>query len=370
MVDQNSVKILVIDDEAIIRRVFSFYLEEKGFSVLTAENGRQGLELIEKEQPNVVLTDLRMPQLDGLELLARIKKMSEEIPVIVISGAQNMEYAVQALKLGAWDYLMKPVQDLNLLGYTVDECLEKARLIKENQNYRENLEDLVEERTKKLALRNQQLDLSRRQIIGILSQAAEYKDFETGNHFLRVSEMVACIARGLNWDEDRVVNLQLAAPVHDIGKIGIPDNVLLKPGKLDAKEWTLMKNHCLFGKNILESSQYLGEKDNKNTINISNASYILMETASNIALSHHEFWNGNGYPMGIKGKHIPIEARITTVADVYDALLSKRPYKDPWPEEKALDYIKDKSGQQFDPEIVRVFFENINQIRNIQINYR
>ena len=177
-----------------------------------------------------------------------MRSKSDEIPIVVISGANSLNDAVQALRLGAWNYLIKPVQDLNLLGYTVSECLEKARLIKENRAYREKLEELVEARTRQLERRNRQLDLSRRQIIGILSQAAEYKDFETGNHFQRVSEMAAVMAKGLGWDEERVLNLQLASPVHDIGKIGIPDSILLKPGRLNDDEWHIMKEHCLFGR--------------------------------------------------------------------------------------------------------------------------
>lgn len=366
-----SITILIIDDESIIRQVFSFYLEDMGYSVLTAENGKKGIELYNRERPDVVMTDLRMPEMDGLEVLKKIHEDSEDMPVVVISGANSIDDAVQALRLGAWDYLLKPVQDLSLLGYTIVQCLQKARLLKENREYRENLEDLVEERTKQLELRNYQLDLSRRQIIGILSQAAEYKDFETGNHFLRVSEMAACIARGLGWDEDSIINLKLAAPVHDIGKIGIPDKILLKPGKLEPEEWTLMQKHCQFGKAILESSQFmeaLGEKSE--ILNINNASYVLMETAANIALSHHEYWDGKGYPMGLKGKDIPIEARITAVADVYDALRSKRPYKEPWSDEKTLAYIKEQAGFQFDPRIVSIFFERMDCIRSIQTRFR
>jgi putative two-component system response regulator len=362
--------VLVIDDESIIRQVFSYYLEDREYSVMTAENGILGMEVFDREKPDIVLTDLRMPQADGLEVLAHIREQAPETPVVVISGANSLDDAVQALRLGAWDYLIKPVQDLNLLGYTVKECLEKARLIKENRNYREHLEELVNDRTAQLEKRNSQLDLSRRQIIGILSQAAEYKDFETGNHFLRVSEMAACLAQGLGWDEDRVMNLQLASPVHDIGKIGIPDHILLKSGKLNEEEWHLMKEHCLFGQNILRSENFIKNYENERSIDISASSFLLMETAANIALSHHEFWNGEGYPMGIKGKAIPIEARITSVADVYDALRSKRPYKEAWSEEKTLEYLKEKSGSQFDPEVVKVFFEKIEEIRLIQKKYR
>jgi len=368
--DHENITILVIDDETIIRQVFSYYLEDREYRVLTAENGRAGIIIFEREHPDIVLTDLRMPEADGLEVLEHIRETSPDTPIVVISGANSLDDAVQALKLGAWDYLIKPVQDLNLLGYTVDECLEKARLLSENRQYREHLEELVEERTRQLEKRNRQLDLSRRQIIGILSQAAEYKDFETGNHFLRVSEMAAVMAKGLGWDDERVLNLQLASPVHDIGKIGIPDSILLKPGKLDEEEWHIMKEHCLFGKNILGTGNFLKqEKGDENSLDIEEASFYLMETAANIALSHHEHWDGRGYPMGLKGTDIPIEARITAVADVFDALRSKRPYKEPWSVERTLEYIRDRAGKQFDPEVVDVFFDRLEDIHGIQRKY-
>ena len=367
---ERDITVLVIDDESIIRQVFTYYLEDREYNVLCAVNGREGMEIFDREMPDIVLTDLMMPEASGLEVLNHITRKNPEIPVVIISGANSLDDAVQALRLGAWDYLIKPVQDLNLLGYTVEQCLSKARLIRENRHYREHLEDLVNERTAQLERRNRQLDLSRRQIIGILSQAAEYKDFETGNHFLRVSETAACIARRMGWDDEQVLNLQLASPVHDIGKIGIPDSILLKPGRLDEDEWRIMKDHCYFGKNILGSEQFIRDMEKEGGLDIAEASFRLMETAANIALSHHEYWNGEGYPMGLKGKNIPIEARITSVADVFDALSSKRPYKEPWPEGKTLAYIRDMSGKQFDPHVVDKFFEGLEEVRLIQKKYR
>ena len=369
-INDKAITVLVIDDESIIRQVFTYYLEDREYIVMTASDGKEGMEIYDRERPDIVLTDLMMPEANGLEVLDHISKKDSETPVVIISGANSLDDAVQALRLGAWNYLIKPVQDLNLLGYTVEECLNKAKLIRENRRYKEHLEELVRERTSQLVKRNRQLDLSRRQIIGILSQAAEYKDFETGNHFLRVSETAACIAKRMGWADDIVLNLQLAAPVHDIGKIGIPDKILLKPGKLDEDEWRIMKEHCLFGKNILGSEQFIRDLSGNSSLDIAEASFLLMETAANIALSHHEYWNGEGYPLGLKGKDIPIEARITAVADVFDALRSKRPYKEPWPEEKALEYIKEMSGVQFDPNVVENFFKSLDDVRSIQKKYR
>jgi putative two-component system response regulator len=365
--------ILIIDDEAVIRQSFTYYLEDQDYKIITAENGRAGMEIIDQEVPHLVLTDLRMPEADGLEVLHHVNKNWPDIPVIVISGANKLDDAVQALRLGAWDYLIKPVHDLNLVGYTVRKALEKSALIKENRAYREHLEALVAQRTLELEKRNRQLEISRRQVIGILSQAAEYRDFETGNHFLRVSEFTGCIARGMGWDEERVQRIQLASPVHDIGKVGIPDNVLLKPGKLTPEEWEIMKEHCLYGSQILTTNKFIEifcKIDNLSLNPVpAEEGFAIIETAAEIALYHHEYWNGQGYPTGRRGEDIPFEARITAVADVYDALSSQRPYKDPWPEEKCLSLIREKTGEQFDPQVVEVFLKNFDTIRLIQNTY-
>ncbi len=363
-----STKILVIDDEPVIRQVFQYYLEDNDFEVVTAEDGEKGLEQFHKHHPQIVLTDLRMPRTDGLEVLGQIREYNVDLPVIVISGANRLDDAVQALRLGAWDYLIKPVQDLSILQHTIERALEKAALIRENKQYREHLEDLVRNRTEELEKRNRELDISRRQIIGILSQAAEYKDFETGNHFLRVAEYAGCLARGLGLNRDEVEIIKLAAPVHDIGKIGIPDNVLLKKGKLDPEEWAKMQEHCRYGHKILTENKFIEafiNEEKRDSLTKELHTNIIAK-AANIALNHHEHWDGGGYPLGIKGEAIPLEARITAVADVFDALSSERPYKKAWPLENCIDYISSEREKHFDPEVVDVFLENIELIRSIR----
>ena len=365
-----STKILVIDDEPVIRQVFQYYLEDNDFEVITAEDGEKGLEMFHEHNPQIILTDLRMPKKDGLEVLKHIREHDIDLPVIVISGANRLDDAVQALRLGAWDYLIKPVQDLSILQHTIEKSMEKAELIRENRQYREHLEELVRSRTNELERRNSELDISRRQIIGILSQAAEYKDFETGNHFLRVAEYAACLARGLGLNKDEIELIKLAAPVHDIGKIGIPDNVLLKKGKLDKDEWAKMQEHCRYGHKILTENKFIEafiNEENRNALNDELQTNIIAK-AANIALNHHEHWNGNGYPLGLKGEEIPLEARITAIADVFDALSSSRPYKEAWPVENCIDYIKEGKGKQFDPTIVDVFVDNVEMIRNIRVS--
>ena len=367
------IKVLIIDDEPVIRQVFTYYLEDKEFTVLTAENGRIGMEIAERERPQIILTDLRMPEAGGLDVLKFIREKGLDIPVIVISGANRLDDAVNALRLGAWDYLIKPVQDLSILSHTINKSLEKARLIRENTLYKEHLEELVQERTRELEIRNRQLDISRKQIIGILSQAAEYRDFETGDHFLRVSEFSVCIARHMGWDEESIHIIQLASPVHDIGKIGIPDSILLKEGRLTEEEWITMKKHCQYGEKILTSNRFVNffsrSDINWNETDPRLHERGLIQTAANIALNHHEHWDGGGYPLGLKGEEIPIEARITAVADVYDALRSNRPYKDPWPEEKSLALIREEKGKHFDPNVVDTFLSILDKIRDIQSEF-
>ncbi len=367
---ENQSKVLVIDDERVLRSCLRYYLEDFEYNVIEAENGREGLDKIQNEKPDVVLTDLRMPEVDGLEVLKKGKEIYPDLPVIVISGTGRIHDVVEALHLGAWDYILKPVEDMSVVEHLVRNAVEQVKLKKRNKEYKEHLEELVKERTKKLEETNYQLEYSRMQIIAILSQAAEYKDFETGSHFMRVASMSGIIAKGLDWPESDIKCIKLASPVHDIGKIGIPDEILLKPGPLENNEWEEMKQHCIYGKSILTgkilpdfiSLTGMDKKDSKCNCN-------MLENAAYIAMSHHEHWDGSGYPNRISGNNIPVQARVTAVADVFDAVRSKRPYKEPWSEDRSLEYMHENSGKKFDPEVVEVFCRNIDEIRKIRQLY-
>lgn len=363
--------ILIIDDETIIRSSFKYYLEDNNFSVMEAENGKEGFQLFKEKHPDIVLTDLRMPEMDGLEVLRKCTEINPDTPVVVISGTGRIQDVVEALRLGAWDYLLKPVENLDVLGHLLQRAMEKMNLLRENRKYQESLENLVLKRTAELERINSQLELSRRQIIGILSQAAEYRDFETGMHFMRVSAISACIARGLGWPKDEVSCIELASPVHDIGKIGIPDHILLKQGPLDDEEWQEMKHHCEYGYSILIGHKNKLAALGRNILDeTSGQACSMLEHAANIALNHHEKWDGSGYPSGLKREDIPIQARITAIADTFDAISSKRPYKEAWEEAKCLDYIHEQSGKHFDPVLVDIFFDNIESIRGIKQDYK
>ena len=362
--------ILVIDDESVIRESFRDFLEDYGFQVFTAENGAVGLEVLLRMHPDIVMTDLRMPEVDGLAVLKRCVETYPDIPVIVISGTGRIQDVVEALHRGAWDYLLKPIEDMTVLLHAVNKAVTRVEMVQASKQYKQHLEEEVDRRTRELEETNLELEMSRRQIIRILSQAAEYRDFETGNHFLRVGSICACLARGLGWEEKDIACIELAAPVHDIGKIGIPDHILLKPDSLEPLEWAEMKRHCEYGHSILSGNKlpdFFFSNSKTGLDQVKNCE--MLEHAANIALYHHEKWDGSGYPSGLKGNEIPLQARITAVADVYDAILSKRPYKDPWPIEKCLDYIRSQSGVHFDPEIIEIFFSNLQTIHNIREHY-
>ncbi len=355
--------ILVIDDEDGLRRSLCAYLEDLGYETLDAANGSEGLAAMREHLPELaaVIVDLNMPVLDGYGFLNQARVEAPELPIIVLSGVGVVDDALQAVRLGAWDFLTKPLHNFSVLEHTLNKVMEKSRLIKENRVYQTNLEQLVRERTT-------ELERTRRQIMHRLSRAAEYKDNETGHHVIRVGEIAAVLAQALGLNDSDCANLRDCAPLHDIGKIGIPDEVLLKPGKLDPAEWKIMQQHCMFGCEILgpltskeEAHSSCEQWDTKDR-----DGNELLDLARTLALLHHERWDGTGYPFGLAGADIPLVARIVAVVDTYDALASERPYKEAFPEEKCLNIIRDSSGSHFDPEVVKAFFANIERIRTIR----
>jgi len=360
-------KILVIDDEDGLRRSLCAYLEDLGYDTLDAPNGQEGLQALREGMDELVavIVDLNMPVLDGYGFLKQAKPEAPELPIIVLSGVGVVDDALQAVRLGAWDFLTKPLHNFSILEHTLGKVMEKARLIRENREYQTNLEELVRQRTA-------ELERTRRQIMHRLSRAAEYKDNETGHHVIRVGEIAAVLAEALGLEADSCANLRDCAPLHDIGKIGVPDEVLLKPGKLDPDEWKIMQQHCMFGCEILGplASKEEAHASCENWRAESEDGNELIDLARRLALLHHERWDGSGYPFGLAGEDIPLEARIVAVVDTYDALASERPYKKAFPEEKCLAIIREGSGNHFDPRVVDAFFENTERIRNIRQRWR
>lgn len=363
--------ILTIDDEQVIRDSFRFFLEDSGYEVLEAENGRVGLDIFSRHQPDLILVDLRMPEVDGLEVLSTVSKSSPDTPIIVVSGTGVISDAVEALHLGAWDYILKPVEDLSVLLHAVGKGLERSRLLKENRAYKEHLEEMVKIRTAQLEEVNRELRGTRMEIIRRLGKAAEYKDNETGKHVIRVGLYSGLLAEQLGLEPGRVDLIRQCSPMHDLGKIGIPDRIMQKPGPLDEEERKIMHEHCGIGQEMLaplppdDLVLYRGHTTIGEDI-LGGSDSPMLETARKIAAYHHENWDGTGYPHGLKGEDIPIEARIVTIVDIYDALSSKRAYKEPYDEEKCQGIIRSLEGTILDPNIVRIFFNNIERVLEIK----
>lgn len=341
--------LLIIDDEESIRTSFRNYLEDYDYRILEAENGQAGLFLFERHKPDLLLVDLRMPEMDGLEVLARVNRRSPDVPVLVVSGTGVIADVVQALRLGAWDYLLKPIEELSLLRIAVEKALEKRELLRQNRRYQTSLEEEVARKTERLRLAHERIKSATLETIFRLCRSMEYKDKGTGVHIQRMSFYASSIARALDLEEEFVETLIYAAPMHDIGKIGIPDRILLKPAPLDDEEWVIMRTHTRIGAEILSGSQT-----------------PIIQCAQRIARHHHEKWDGTGYPDGLKGEEIPIEARIVAIVDVFDALCRARPYKEEIPFGECLPIIRAASGTHFDPRVVEAFERCIEEIRALQ----
>jgi putative two-component system response regulator len=360
--------ILVIDDEAGLRRSLSAYLEDMDHETLLAANGREGLDLLEghKAKIQAALVDLNMPVMDGYSFIQHARELAPELPIVVLSGVGVVEDALRAMRLGAWDFITKPLTNMGVLEHALGKVLERARLVRENREYQENLERLVRERT-------EELELTRRQVMHRLSRAAEYKDNETGHHVIRVGEISFILAQAMGLPLERCEMLRECAPLHDVGKIGIPDAVLLKPGPLGPGEWEIMRRHCLYGCEIL--GPLASKEEARDTCKLllkteRPDSNELLRLARILALYHHERWDGAGYPEGLKGEQIPIEARIVTVVDAYDALRSDRPYKKAFSEEKSCQLLREGSGSQFDPQVIEAFFRHAEAIRAVREKWK
>ena len=343
-----------MDDEYSVRKLMKTVLEDEGYNVLLAENGQQAIETVKKTPPDVILLDLLMPGMDGLEVLKILKEDDgyTHIPIIVVTALRGLEQMVNAFELGADDFLNKPVNIIELKTRVKAHLKVKAyhdHLLEDQ----EKLEQEVQKRTEQLREATKRIKEASIETIYRLSRAAEYKDEETGSHIMRINRYSVAIADELGLDKEFKERLFYATPMHDVGKIGVPDAILLKPTELSPEEFEIMKQHTIIGKKILEGSEYQVIKD-----------------AETVALTHHERWDGNGYPLGLKRYDIPLMSRIMTVADVFDALVSKRPYKVPIPIDEAIKIIKMGKGTQFDPEIVDAFMKAKDIIIDIKNKYK
>jgi len=344
-------RILVIDDDRTTLELLDQLLRMAGFPPPTlVADPRELPALCAAQQFDAVLVDLDLPHLNGWQVLAQLSAQYGENtpPLIVVSGDARRGNQVRALSAGACDYVTKPFDTGELL---LRIQMHAAGFLSRHllRTQKAELEAMVQQRT-------QALRRSRLEILRMLGRAAEFRDNETGAHILRMSHASALLARELGWDEEACELMLNASPLHDVGKIAIPDSILLKPGPLTPHERSIMQGHTLKGAAILRAPQ--GEFNE------------LLAMAAEIALHHHERWDGAGYPQGLAGEAIPLSARIVAVADVLDALTSQRPYKAAWPLQQALDFIRAQSGQHFDPQVVAALERCLASVLELQQRFQ
>lgn len=349
-------RILIVDDDEQIREILGEYIKIQGFEYETASDGIEALAKI-KLDIDLVLIDVNMPKMDGFEVIKRIRSEAEfrDLPIIMVTSMASREDRLRAVQAGANDFVAKPIDQIELEVRTVS--LLKMKEIQDTiKRHKSELEEKFQQRT--AALRkslDEMVDAQRKTFeahldtIRRLAIAAEYRDEGTAAHIMRMSNYAAILAKGLKLPPGKVEIVLHASSMHDIGKIGIPDGILLKKGKLENKEWEIMKQHTIIGSRILKES---------------NSDFL--KAGDVIAASHHEKWDGSGYPNGLKGEEIPHFGRICAVADVFDALTTKRPYKEAFSNEEAFDILKKGHETHFDPEVVDVFFEKVEDIINVQ----
>lgn len=328
-------RILIVDDEEAIREVVSTLLEAQGYRCGSVSNGRLAKEFLIKNPVDMVLSDMMMPEMDGLSLVEWLRKAEPDIPVIMVTAMHDLSTALEAIRRGAYDYILKPFEkDQLFLG--VRRALEHRRLVLENRNYQRNLENLVEERTGQLKGALEQLERSYDDTLEALGGALDLKDAETEGHCKRVTAFTIAIAKAMKVESMLLPQIARAAFLHDIGKMAIPDHILRKPGPLTPEERDVMRTHCEIGYNMVTRIPFLRE-------------------AAEIVLSHQEYYDGTGYPRGLRGDEIPLGARIFAVADALDAMISDRPYRKALPVSHAQEEIQRCAGTQFDPKVVEVF---------------
>ncbi|HEX8524519.1 MAG TPA: HD domain-containing phosphohydrolase [Tepidisphaeraceae bacterium] len=360
-----SAKIMIIDDEPLNIKVLRKYLQIAGYEhFVTTTDSVNAVSLVRAERPDLILLDVMMPQVSGLDILQTVRADPAlmHLPVLVLTASTDAKTKSSALDLGATDFLAKPIDASDLVPRVKNSLLVKA--------HHDHLAKYSEQLEHEVSLRTAELEASRLRVVHCLARAAEYRDDDTGRHVIRVGRYAGILARDLGFGHVHASTLELAAQLHDVGKIGIPDAVLLKPGKLSPEEFELMKKHCEYGRLIIdplpehhEEARRVQEHLGAGPIEYGSP---LLKMAAEIALTHHERWDGTGYPNKIAGEQIPLEGRVTSVVDVFDALLSKRPYKPPFELDKCLSILREGRGKQFDPQVIDALLRRLPDMLQVQ----
>ncbi|MBS3918913.1 MAG: response regulator [Deltaproteobacteria bacterium] len=328
-------RILVVDDEEVICNVLERRLTKEGYSCTTANNGKEALNHFYKNSFSLIISDMKMPEMTGVELLQKVKAIDPKMKMIMVTAYPDIDLAVNAMRLGAYDFIIKPA-DLDLIVMSVKKALESKRLEEEIEAYHNRMEELVEERTAKLQQSYRTLKKAHLDSVKVLAEAIDAKDPYTRGHSDRVKRMSLAIAKKMGFSEERLENLEYGALLHDIGKIGIKDEVLQKQGPLSNEEYQYIREHPLIGVKIVEGVEFFKDK-------------IPM------IRHHHEHYDGRGYPDGLAGEAIPLEARIISLPDAFDAMTSARPHRGVMPLQNVLAELEKCRGRQFDPKMLEIF---------------
>jgi len=332
------VRILVVDDEPHVREIISRWLDDEGYECNIAADAEEACRLLSTDSFSIMVSDIKMPGKSGIDLLEEVKDQYPDMAVIMVTAVDDREIAIHTLQTGAYGYIVKPFGEDEVI-INVANALERRRLVIESRQYESRLEEKVREQT-------EEIRLSREEITLRLIAAQEYRHDETGAHVRRIGLYAEAIGERIGRPKEYTEMLRLAAPMHDVGKIGVPDSILMKPGKLTGGEFEIMKTHTTIGGKILEGSRL-----------------ALVNMAQAIALWHHERWDGSGYPHSLAGEDIPESGRIVAVADVYDALVHDRVYRPAMSEDEALAIMTSERGAHFEPLIFDVFLESLPELQ-------